>query len=133
MEDIELEYHKHSDFLEEAHFAIDYTPVPDRTVARGIDGVLATVHDIKEKVIANRRVSVLRDLGALSAEAKTTEETCSITAETLARPPKDFILIDDDRSEPRSAEWPATPETSKDSLVVEIPRPHGLVGAAQHG
>ena len=91
MEDIELEYHKHSDFLEEAHFTIAYSPVPDWTVASGIDGVLATVHDITEKVIAKRRVSVLRDLGALSAEAKTAEETCSITAETLARHPKDFI------------------------------------------
>ena len=76
---IDLDRHRSntSDFLEEAHFTIAYST--------------ATVHDITEKVIANRRVSVLRDLGALSAEAKTAEETCSITAETLARPPKDFI------------------------------------------
>jgi hypothetical protein len=40
MEDIELEYHKHSDFLEEAHFTIAYSRVPDRTVASSIDGVL---------------------------------------------------------------------------------------------
>ena len=35
-----------------------------KTVPRGIGGVLATVHEITEKVVGERRVAMLRDLGA---------------------------------------------------------------------
>jgi len=52
MEDIELHINRHG-FLEESHFTIAYSPVPDETAARGIGGVLATVHEITEKVSAN--------------------------------------------------------------------------------
>lgn len=62
-EDILLEIHRH-DFTEETHFTIAYSPVPDETAVGGIGGVLATVHEITQKVIAERRVVVLRDLGA---------------------------------------------------------------------
>ena len=41
-----------------------YSPVPDETAPRGIGGVLATVHEITEKVIGERRVGILRELGA---------------------------------------------------------------------
>src|SRR5579859_7912967 len=50
VEDIELHIHRHG-FLEESHFTVAYSPVPDETAARGIGGVLATVHEITEKVI----------------------------------------------------------------------------------
>ncbi|HSS00975.1 MAG TPA: hypothetical protein VLM79_28155, partial [Kofleriaceae bacterium] len=60
-EDIALELHRNG-FLEETHFTIAYSPVPDETVASGIGGVVATVIEITEKVVAERRVVVLRDL-----------------------------------------------------------------------
>lgn len=63
MEDLELEIQR-SGFFEETHFTIAYSPVPDETAPRGIGGVLATVHEITEKVIGERRVGILRDLGA---------------------------------------------------------------------
>jgi len=62
MEDLELEIER-SDFAEETHFTVAYSPVPDETAPRGIGGVLATVHEITEKVVGERRVVVLRDLG----------------------------------------------------------------------
>ncbi len=94
MEDIPLEINRRG-FVEETHFTIAYSPVPDETVSSGIGGVLATVHEITEKVIGERRLVALRDLGARSVEPKTGEEACAIAAEALARHPKDvpFVLL----------------------------------------
>ena len=61
-------------------FTIAYSPVPDETAPNGIGGVLATVHEITEKVIGERRIAALRDLGARTAEGKTAEEACAIAA-----------------------------------------------------
>ena len=62
MEDLTLEINRHG-FVEETHFTVAYSPVPDETAPRGIGGVLATVHEITEKVIGERRIKVLSDLG----------------------------------------------------------------------
>jgi PAS domain S-box-containing protein len=94
IEDIPLEINRRG-FLEETHFTIAYSPVPDETVSSGIGGVLATVHEITDKVIGERRVILLRDLGARSVEPKSAEEACTIAAETLSHHPKDvpFVLL----------------------------------------
>ena len=42
-------------FVEETHFTVAYSPVAGRHRPRGIGGVLATVHEITEKVIGERR------------------------------------------------------------------------------
>jgi PAS domain S-box-containing protein len=94
MEDIPLEVNRKG-FLEETHFTIAYSPVPDETVPGGIGGVIATVHEITEKVVGERRVRALRDLGAHSVEPRSTEEACSIVRETLSTHSKDipFLLL----------------------------------------
>ncbi|HVX30733.1 MAG TPA: ATP-binding protein [Nitrolancea sp.] len=81
-DDILLEIDRNG-FVEEAHFTIAYSPVPDDTAPNGIGGVLATVHEITEKVVGERRVVVLRDLGARVSDAKTAEDACAIAAQTL--------------------------------------------------
>src|SRR4051794_40659813 len=93
-EDIFLEINRYGT-PEETHFTIAYSPVPDDSVPSGIGGVLGTVHEITGKVVGERRVTVLRDLGAQAAEAKTAEETCATAAKTLAAHDKDipFALI----------------------------------------
>ena len=60
IEDFDLEVQRHG-FVEESHFTVAYSPVPDESAPRGIGGVLATVHEITEKVIGERRVGMLRD------------------------------------------------------------------------
>ncbi|HKQ78051.1 MAG TPA: response regulator receiver protein, partial [Blastocatellia bacterium] len=105
-EDIFLEINRHG-FVEETHFTFAYSPVPDETVPSGIGGVLATVHEISEKVVGERRLVALRDLGA-KQEAKTVEEACHVAAETLAKHPKDIpfallYLIDPDGRQARLA------------------------------
>src|SRR6201996_9204076 len=94
MDDIPLEKNRHG-FTEETHFTIAYSPVPDETAPRGIGGVLATVHEITEKVVGERRVTILRDLGARATEGKTAEEACAIAVATLGDHAKDvpFALL----------------------------------------
>jgi signal transduction histidine kinase/DNA-binding response OmpR family regulator len=94
MEDIELQINRHG-FLEESHFTIAYSPVPDETAARGIGGVLATVHEITEKVIGERRVVILRDLGARASHAKSAGDACAVAATVLSNYAKDvpFALL----------------------------------------
>ena len=93
-DDLLLEINRHG-FFEETHFTIAYSPVPDETVPGGIGGVLATVHEITDKVIGERRILALRDLGARVWETKSAEEACAAAAETLTRHDKDvpFVLI----------------------------------------
>lgn len=84
-DDILLEINRHG-FVEETHFTIAYSPVPDESTPTGIGGVLATVHEITDKVVGERRVGALRDLGAATIETKATpEEACRFAASTLAR------------------------------------------------
>ena len=94
MEDMALELNRYG-FVDETHFTVAYSPVPDETAPRGIGGVLATVHEITEKIVGERRIVALRDLGARAAEAKTAEEACVRSAEGLADHAKDvpFVLL----------------------------------------
>src|ERR1041384_4609226 len=99
-EDISLELNRYG-FVEETHFTIAYSPVPDETAPNGIGGVLATVNEITDKIIGERRIVVLRDLGARVGDARTAEEACRIASETLTAHDKDipfamFYLIDSD-------------------------------------
>jgi PAS domain S-box-containing protein len=93
-EDIELQINR-AGFIEETHFTVAYSAVPDETAPGGIGGVLATVHEITEKVVGQRRITVLRDLGARTAEARTAQEACMISAAMLRPHIKDipFALL----------------------------------------
>jgi signal transduction histidine kinase len=93
-DDILLVIDRHG-FMEETHFTIAYSPVPDATAPGGIGGVLATVHEITAQVIQARRVAALRDLGTRSSEAKSAGEACAIAAEAFGRHAQDvpFVLL----------------------------------------
>jgi PAS domain S-box-containing protein len=106
-DDILLEMNRRG-FVEETHFTIAYSPVPDDTVPSGIGGVLATIIEITEKVVGERRIVALRDLGTRVGEARTAEEACRIAAETLNLHNKDIpftllYLIDADGKRARLA------------------------------
>jgi PAS domain S-box-containing protein len=94
MEDLPLEINRRG-FLEETHFTIAYSPVPDESVPSGIGGVLATVHEITDRIIGERRADALRELGAHSTEPKSTDESCELVGETLSSFTKDipFLLL----------------------------------------
>jgi len=82
MEDLPLDVNRFG-FLEETHFTVAYSPVPDDTAAGGIGGVLATVHEITGKIVGERRLTALRDLGARPTEGRTAEEACVEVAAVL--------------------------------------------------
>ena len=94
IEDLMMEVNRHG-YLEEGHWTVAYSPVPDDAVPGGVGGVLATVHEITEKVIGERRTTVLRDLAARATEGKTPDEAATVAAETIARHPMDipFALL----------------------------------------
>jgi PAS domain S-box-containing protein len=123
IEDFELHLQR-SGFTEEAHFTVAYSPVPDATARSGIGGVLATVHEIGEKVVAERRVAILRDLGVEAAEESGVEETCRVAAQTLARHGKDvpfalLYLIDPDGKQAQLAGTAGT-EAGKDASPLTV-------------
>ena len=125
MEDLELEINR-SGRIEETHFTVAYSPVPDETAPTGIGGVLATVHEITEKIVGERRVAILRDLGSGAGEAKTAEQACSIAAEVLGRYPKDFpfallYLNDADGRQTRLASCTHSPQDEPGApAVIEL-------------
>jgi signal transduction histidine kinase/CheY-like chemotaxis protein len=94
MEDLELELNRHG-FFEETHFTVAYSAVPDESAPQGIGGVLATVHEITEKIVSERRVVLLRDLSSRAAHARTAQEACINAAGVLSQHPKDvpFALL----------------------------------------
>jgi signal transduction histidine kinase len=107
IEDLELIVKRHG-FPEESHFTVAYSPVPDDTAPRGIGGVLATVHEITDKVISQRRVGILSELSARLAETRTDEEVCRAAIDILAKHPKDApfalaYLLDEATGELRRA------------------------------
>ena len=106
IEDLELHIRRLG-FTEEGHFTVAYSPVPDSTAPHEIGGVLATVHEITQKVVGERRIVILRDLGVQAAE-NSAEETCRVAAQTLARHGKDvpfalLYLVDPDGAHARLA------------------------------
>jgi PAS domain S-box-containing protein len=107
MDDICLEMNRKG-FIEETHWTIAYSPVPDDTEPSGIGGVIGTVNEITEKVVRERRVLLLRDLAVRSSEAKTAEEACAIAAETMDHHREDapfalLYLLSDDHKHARLA------------------------------
>ena len=101
MEDIFLEMNRKG-FMEETHWTIAYSPVLDEMAPGGIGGVIGTVNEITEKIVGERRVLLLRDLGARSSEAKTAEAACVIAAEIMNQHCEDvpfalLYLVSEDR------------------------------------
>lgn len=126
MEDIELEVDRHG-YTEESHFTIAYSPVPDVTAPRGIGGVLAMVHEITQKVVAERRVALLRDLGVRSVTgAQTAEGVCVVAADILSRHSRDvpfaLLYLLDERAERAHLAGSAGigPDTSLSPRVIDL-------------
>src|SRR4051794_15153070 len=99
-DDLALLIHRRG-FLEECHFKVAYSPVPDETVATGIGGVLATVAETTGRVFGERQLRTLRELGARAADSPTPEQACREAAATLGGNPYDvpfalFYLLDEE-------------------------------------
>ncbi|GAX44668.1 multi-sensor signal transduction histidine kinase [Tolypothrix sp. NIES-4075] len=69
-------------YLEECYFTFSYSPIRDET--GGIGGVFTAVTETTERVLSERRLRTLRELAAKTSQAKTVEEACELSMETLA-------------------------------------------------
>src|SRR5579872_3695284 len=84
---------------EEGYFTFSYSPLWDD--AGNIEGIFCACYETTGRVIGDRRLRTLRDLGRTIATAKTPAEACQLTASTLAANPADIpfsllYLVDDD-------------------------------------
>ena len=71
-------------FIEETHFTIAYSPVPDANAPGGIGGVLATVNEITESVIEKRQMETLKELGKNLSSVLVENEVYIKAAEALS-------------------------------------------------
>src|SRR5215831_8797693 len=78
---------------EEGYFTFSYSPIRDD--AGAVAGIFCAVTETTGRVIGERRLRTLRDLGRTVMEAKSAQEACEVTARTLAANSADipFALI----------------------------------------
>jgi len=87
-------------FREETYHTFSYSPVYDD--ASRVAGMLCVVTEVTERVLGERRLQTLRELGARANfldRAPTAQEASRVTAETLAQNPSDMpfaavLLVD---------------------------------------
>jgi PAS domain S-box-containing protein len=106
-------------FAEETYHTFSYSPIPDD--AGGIGGMLCVVTEVTERVIGERRLRTLRDLGeANTKEGRTVEAASRISAQILATNTADlpfFLLyLSDDDGEARLAGSGGIPSAISESL-----------------
>ncbi len=135
MDDIELIVRRHG-FAEESHFMIAYSSVPDDESPKGIGGVLGTVMEITQKVIGERRLQILSELGAHVVASKDAENTCRQAMSVLADHPKDIpfalIYLFDEQGQTLNlaAASGLPPDTDMSALgVIELASPRGALAA----
>jgi two-component sensor histidine kinase len=80
-------------YREETYYTFSYSPVPNDDGTTG--GILCANTDDTQRIIGERRLSLLRDLAARTWDANTVEEAYALSADCLAASPRDipFALI----------------------------------------
>jgi signal transduction histidine kinase/CheY-like chemotaxis protein len=122
MDDILLKVNRNNR-VEETHFTIAYSPVPDPTAPNGIGGVLATVNEITEEIISKRQMETLRKLGKGISSTPTEEEVYKNVASVLAENKYDipFAFIHQ-LNDDGQATVVATVNISRDHPAIKEPR-----------
>lgn len=80
-------------YPEETYYTFSYSPIPDDDGAVG--GIICANTDDTHRVISERQLALLRELAAKTADARTVEAACALSADGLATNPCDlpFALI----------------------------------------
>ena len=89
---------------EEGYFTFSYSPI--WSDAGTVDGIFCACYETTARVIGDRRLRTLRDLGRTVSGAKTPEEACNFAAKILEDNPPDIpfallYLLDDDECRAR--------------------------------
>jgi signal transduction histidine kinase/DNA-binding response OmpR family regulator len=88
-------------YPEETYYTFSYSPVPNEQGGTG--GIICANTDDTQRIIGERQLSLLRELGAATSEARTLEVACQRAARALETNPRDLpfalvYLADDTRS-----------------------------------
>ncbi|HVU49064.1 MAG TPA: ATP-binding protein [Polyangia bacterium] len=80
-------------YQEETYYTFSYSPVPDER--DGVGGIICANTDDTRRIIGERRLALLRELGARTVDARRAEEACAAAALALATERRDlpFSLI----------------------------------------
>jgi signal transduction histidine kinase/CheY-like chemotaxis protein len=121
-------------YTEETYFTFSYGPIRDES--GGVGGVFCAVVETTDRVLGERRLRTLRELGARTAAARTAEAACRTAAATLAGNPYDvpfalFYLLDPDGAKATlvatAGANPPASATSTVDLTVNGPWPFAQV------
>jgi signal transduction histidine kinase len=90
-------------YMEETFFTFSFSPIRDET---GVAGLFHPVTETTSRMLSERRARVLRDLAARATKAQTTQEACTLAAQTLLDCQRDvpfalFYMLDDRSKEAR--------------------------------
>src|SRR5215472_7523078 len=75
-------------YLEETYFTFSYSPLPDDE--GNVGGLFCAVTEETQQVIGERRLALLRDIAAATAECRTTDQVCQSAARSLSRARRDL-------------------------------------------
>jgi PAS domain S-box-containing protein len=80
-------------YAEECYFSFSFSPV--RGADGGVDGIFTAVIENTGRVLGERRLRTLRDIGTALVDAKSAEQACQFAASTLEANPADvpFALL----------------------------------------
>ena len=86
-------------YVEEAYFTYSYSPI--KAADGRVGGVFTAVSETTERVLSERRMGILRELAARTAESKSVREACRTFAEVLGEDNPEIpfallYLVDDD-------------------------------------
>ena len=89
---------------EETYFTFSYSPIQGD--ADKVDGIFCACYETTGRVVGERRLQTLRDLGRTVIDVKTADEACDVAVKTLAANPYDVpfalvYLLDDDAKHAR--------------------------------
>ncbi len=109
-------------YPEETYYTFSYSPVPNDDGSTG--GILCANTDDTQRIVGERRLALLRELAARTADARTFEAACALSASCLESNPRDLpfaliYLVDPERRRVELAGvsgiergHPAVPETA---------------------
>ena len=80
-------------YPEETYYTFSYSPIPDDDGTPG--GIICANTEDTPRVIGERQINLLRELGARTVDARSGAEACRLSVETLASDPRDvtFALL----------------------------------------
>jgi signal transduction histidine kinase len=111
-------------YAEETYFTFSYSPIPNDDGS--ISGVFCAAIEATKRVLGERRLLTLRELAARTAEAKTVEEACALSAAALAINAHDlpfaliYLLNDNGKQAQLAGATGIEPGGPASPLVVEL-------------